>query len=129
MAYVTIPLAIAAGTDAAISPFKKCAADNNITLPAKGSGTKLSQGDRDTIKDCMKIARKAAFEKCATDGGFTPGQGQKPTADQRKAIHACMKAQGFKKHGRGKRGGCHRHKKDGDNAPAVVPAPAVTPAQ
>ena len=57
---------------------------------------KLSKEDHKTIFKCVKTARKAAFEKCATEAGFTPGEGQRPTKEERVIIKSCMKAQGFK---------------------------------
>ena len=107
LAMMTMPVANAQSADAP-NPFKACALQNNITLPAKGSGVKLSKEDRKTIFTCVKTAKKAAFVKCAADAGFTPGQGQKPTAEEKVAIKSCMKEQGFKHMHRGH----HRHNQE-----------------
>lgn len=48
-------------------------------------------------------ARKEAWVKCSQAAGFTPGQGQRPTAEQKTAIGQCMTASGWAPHPHGQR--------------------------
>lgn len=86
---------------AVVSPFKQCAAKENVTLPAKGSGQRLSDSERGAIFSCMKQERKEAFKACVASDNITlpaKGSGEKLTPAQHKALRSCMVAKGFKKH-------------------------------
>ncbi len=111
MAFAMMPVADAqtvntpepAGAPTAqVHPWKQCAAQNNIALPARGSGQKLSDADKETIHTCVRAARKAAWQQCSQTAGFVAGQGQKPTDEQRQKIRTCMNQAGFHRHGRGR---------------------------
>ena len=95
LAMATMPVADAqeaqpTSAPSAVNPFKQCAAENNITLPAKGSGQKLADSQRQVLHACVKAAYKAAKAQCAKEVGFTPGQGA--------SLKQCMVAAGFKHH-------------------------------
>jgi hypothetical protein len=81
---------------------QQCARQNNITLPAQGSGEPLTADQKKALFSCVKAARKAAFQSCAAQADFNPTRGQepaqKPTEQQHQAIHQCMIEQGFKGH-------------------------------
>lgn len=83
----------------AVNHFQECAAKNNIALPAKGSGEKLSGDQRQVIWSCLKEERKAAFEGCASSNNITlpaKDSGEKLSKADRKTIRQCMASQGFK---------------------------------
>ncbi len=63
--------------------FQECAAANDITLPAKGSGEKLSSADRTAIKACVKEYHETLRSCLQSSNVEKPQPGQPPTALRR----------------------------------------------
>jgi hypothetical protein len=69
--------------------FEACAQANGITLPAKGSGEKLSSADRTTVQACVKEFRESV-RSCVQSAGISkPQPGQKPSAADKAAFKQC----------------------------------------
>jgi hypothetical protein len=69
--------------------FKECAAANDITLPAKGSGQKLNASDLTTVKACVKEYHETMRSCIESSSVSKPVPGQPPTAEQKAAFKSC----------------------------------------
>lgn len=88
-----------AATSSTVNHFQECAAKNNITLPAEGSGEKLTADQKQVIWSCLKEERKAAFEGCASSNNIAlpaKDSGERLSKADRQTIRQCMASQGFK---------------------------------
>jgi hypothetical protein len=68
-----------------------CAAADGITLPAKGSGEKLSTADKATMHSCVATF-KQNMQSCAQAAGVpkpAPGEWSSLTADQKSTLKQC----------------------------------------
>ena len=82
-----------------VNRFQECAAKNSITLPAKESGERLSDSQRQIVWSCLKAERKAAFQSCAASNNITlpaKDSGERLSKEERQTIRQCMASQGFK---------------------------------
>jgi len=69
--------------------FEACAQANGITLPAKGSGEKLSSADRTTVQACVKEFRENVHSCIQSAGISKPEPGQKPSDADKAAFKKC----------------------------------------
>jgi len=69
--------------------FEACAQANGITLPAKGSGGKLSAADHTTVQACVKEFRENVHSCIQSAGISKPQPGQKPSDADKAAFNKC----------------------------------------
>jgi hypothetical protein len=69
--------------------FEACAQANGITLPAKGSGEKLSSADHTTIHACVKEFRENVHSCIQSAGISKPQAGQPPSDADKAAFKKC----------------------------------------
>lgn len=73
--------------------FEACATSLGITLPAKGSGTKLEDSQKESLRACVKAKmdeRKAAMHACLMAAGIEFGDDGRPkTRPTREQMDSC----------------------------------------
>jgi hypothetical protein len=69
--------------------FKECAAANDITLPAKGSGEKLNASDLTAVKACVREFHETMRSCLESSSVSKPVPGQPPTAAEKAAFKSC----------------------------------------
>ncbi len=78
-----------------------CASSLGITLPERGSGTKLADADRENLKSCVKAKReekRAVMDACLKEAGVEFGENGRPSSrpsrDQMEACRTQMEGDG-----------------------------------